>query len=105
MEGASHQDEFIYDTEFVALAEEHDFVEFVATISRPQAERNQGWTGATGRVNLLVEEYLAKWSLPKDDTLIYLCGNPGMIEWVTDSLGDEGWNVDSERFWKEEEGE
>lgn len=105
MEGASHQDEFVYDTELERLAENNPgLLTFIPTVSRPEAVRNLSWNGATGRVNTLVEDYLAKWSLPKEDTLLYLCGNPGMIEWVTDSLGDKGWNVDSERFWKEEEG-
>jgi ferredoxin--NADP+ reductase len=104
MEGASHQDEFVYDTELERLAENNpDLLTFIPTVSRPNAERNLSWNGATGRVNTLVEEYLAKWSLPKDDTLIYLCGNPGMIEDVTARFGDSGWHVDSERFWKEDE--
>jgi len=104
MEGASHQDEFVYDTELERLAENNpDLLTFIPTVSRPEAVRNLSWNGPTGRVNTLVEDYLAKWSLPKEDTLLYLCGNPGMIEWVTDALGNKGWNVDSERFWKEED--
>jgi ferredoxin--NADP+ reductase len=104
MEGASHQDEFVYDTELLRRADEFpDMITFIPTVSRPQADRNISWNGATGRVNLLVEDYLAKWSLPKDDTLIYLCGNPGMIDDVTERLTPKGWTVDSERFWKEDE--
>jgi ferredoxin--NADP+ reductase len=104
MEGASHQDEFVYDGELERLAENFpEMVTFIPTVSRPQAERNMGWNGATGRVNTLVEDYLAKWSLPKDDTLIYLCGNPGMIEDVTEKLESKDWHVDSERFWKEDD--
>jgi NAD(P)H-flavin reductase len=104
MEGASHQDEFVYDAELERLSENYpEMITFIPTVSRPQAERNMGWNGATGRVNTLVEDYLAKWSLPKDDTLIYLCGNPGMIEDVTERLEAKDWHVDSERFWKEDE--
>ncbi len=104
MEGASHQDEFVYDAELERLSENYpEMITFIPTVSRPQAERNMGWNGATGRVNTLVEDYLAKWSLPKDDTLIYLCGNPGMIEDVTEKLEAKDWHVDSERFWKEDE--
>ena len=104
MEGASHQDEFVYDTELERLAAEHpDTVTYVTTVSRPNAERNRSWAGPTGRVNTLVEEYLAKWSLPKDDTVVYLCGNPGMIEDVQARLKPKGWNFIEERFWKEEE--
>lgn len=104
LEGASHQDEFVYDSELERRAAElSDMITYVTTVSRPQAERNKSWAGPTGRVNLLVEEYLAKWSLPKDDTMIYLCGNPGMIEDVKERLGPKGWNVIEERFWKEDE--
>ena len=104
MEGASHQDEFVYDSELLRRADElPDMLTFIPTVSRPQAERNRSWSGQIGRVNTIVEEYLAKWSLPKDDTLIYLCGNPGMIEDVKDRFGTKGWNVMDERFWKEDE--
>jgi NAD(P)H-flavin reductase len=104
MEGASHQDEFVYDGELERLSENYpEMITFIPTVSRPQADRNMGWNGATGRVNTLVEDYLAKWSLPKEDTLIYLCGNPGMIEDVTEKLEAKDWHVDSERFWKEDE--
>lgn len=104
MEGASHQDEFGYDSELLRLAENYPgMITYIQTVSRPHVERNKSWNGPTGRVNLLVENYLDKWSLPKDDTMVYLCGNPGMIEDVTEKLEPQGWHVDSERFWKDED--
>ena len=104
MEGASHQDEFIYDKELGGLAEQYpDWVRFIPTVSRPQAERNASWQGRTGRVNTLVEEYLATWNLGKEDTLVYACGHPGMIEDVKQRLLPQDWNIIEERFWKEEE--
>ena len=104
LEGASHQDELVYDTELIRRAEnEPERFTFVGTVSRPDAPRNHSWNGPTGRVNTLIEEYVAKWSLPKDDTLIYLCGNPGMIEDVKERMGGQGWNILDERFWKEDE--
>ena len=74
-------------------------------VSRPAAERNAGWTGASGRINLLVEEYLHRWRLPKEDTLVYLCGNPGMIQDATVRLTPQGWSVVSEQFWPIRPGE
>ncbi|MDA1173871.1 MAG: ferredoxin--NADP reductase, partial [Chloroflexi bacterium] len=57
MEGASHQDEFVYDAELERLSENYpEMITFIPTVSRPQAERNMGWNGATGRVNTLVED-------------------------------------------------
>jgi NAD(P)H-flavin reductase len=74
-------------------------------VSRPWAERNAGWIGPTGRINLLVEEYLDRWRLPKADTVIYLCGNPGMIDAVNARSTPDGWSIVSERFWRLQPGE
>ena len=104
MEGASYQNEFIYDQELGELAQRHpEWVQFVPTVSRPQEEGNASWQGRGGRVNALVEEYLETWGLKKDETLVYLCGNPGMIEDVKHRLLPHGWNLKEERFWKEED--
>jgi ferredoxin/flavodoxin---NADP+ reductase len=101
MQGASHRDEFVYDAELLRLSAHHpDLIQFVCSVSRPWAERNAGWTGPTGRINLLIEEYLEEWQLPKDQTLIYLCGNPGMIEDANARLSPKGWSLVSERFWR-----
>jgi len=101
MYGASYVDELTYDVEFADLAEKHpDLVKFVPTISRPTESRNNGWTGVTGRVNTIAEEYLAKFDLPKDDTKVYACGHPGMIEEMKEKLPPQGWNFIEERFWK-----
>lgn len=102
MDGASHQDEFVYDRELRRLSEAHpDLIQLVCSVSRPWAGPNAGWTGPTGRINLLIEEYLARWSLPKTDTTVYLCGNPGMIDAAKQCLMPKGWSVAEERFWIE----
>ena len=101
MGGASHRDEFVYDTEFRRLSEEHpDVIQFVCSVSRPWAERNTGWTGRTGRINSLIEEYLDRWKLPQNDTVVYLCGNPGMIDDAKQRIVPKGWSVAEERFWR-----
>ena len=103
MEGASHFDEFVYDQEFEELQSNHDFIEFVSTVSRPNDPRNKNWQGSVGRVNNLVPDNVDRWGLSKQNTMIYLCGNPGMIEDVKDKMGSVGWNYCEERFWKEED--
>ena len=104
MEGASHYDEFVYDRELQELEAQHpDWIQAMFTVSRPQAERNAQWTGPGGRVNTLVEEYVARWGLRQEDTLIYACGHPGMIEDVKARMVPKGWTVSEERFWKEDE--
>ena len=101
--GASYTDELVYDGELLAIAEEHpDLVSFVPTISRPGEPRNNGWAGQTGRVNAVVEEYAERWGLSSDDTLVYACGHPGMIEDVKDRMVPRGYTVEEERFWKED---
>lgn len=100
--GASYQDELTYDKELSAMAAAHpDIIHFVPTVSRPDEERNAGWTGAKGRVNNLVEEYLNLFELPQDDTMVYTCGHPGMISHVKDLVVPQGWMFIEERFWKE----
>ena len=100
--GASYRDELTYDKELALMASQHpDTVHFVPTVSRPNEERNAGWEGAEGRVNVIVEEYLEKFAPPKNDTLIYACGHPGMIADVKDRVTADGWKFKEERFWKE----
>jgi ferredoxin--NADP+ reductase len=100
--GASYQDELTYDQELSELANEHpDCIEFVPTVSRPDEARNAGWSGAKGRVNAVVEEYLEKFDPPKHDTLVYACGHPGMIAAVKEKVVPAGWQFIEERFWKQ----
>jgi len=101
MYGASYVDELTYDVEFNELAEKYpDTVKFVPTISRPTEERNASWKGVTGRVNSIAEEWLEKFDLAKDDTKVYACGHPGMIEEMKEKLPPQGWKFTEERFWK-----
>ena len=102
--GASYHDEFAYDAELEKLAADHpDMITFVPTISRPDEEPNAGWTGKTGRVNNIVEEYADQWELTPQDTIVYACGHPGMIEDVKDRMIPKGYEVKEERFWKEDD--
>ena len=101
MQGASHRDEFVYDGEVQKLSNRYpDVIQFVGSVSRPWAGRNAGWVGPIGRINLLIEEYLDRWELPKADTLVYLCGHPGMIADASARLVPSGWSVASEQFWR-----
>ena len=103
LEGASYQDEFGYDDELSAYAEKYPhLVTFMPTVSRPSEERNKDWQGEVGRVNAIVESQVDKFGLNKDDTLIYACGHPGMIEDVKRRMIPKGFAVDEERFWKED---
>jgi len=82
--GASYYDEFGY---FDELQLRHIGAEiiYVPTVSRPTEQRNAKWHGTTGRVNLIVEDYLDRYRITPEDALVYLCGNEDMI----DDLGNE----------------
>jgi ferredoxin--NADP+ reductase len=100
LHGASHCDELVYDRELRRLSEQHPgLLQYVPSVSRPTAARNAGWRGAVGRVNELVEEQLVRWSPSMSDTLIYLCGHPGMIEDAKERLGPLGWSIAQEQYW------
>ena len=101
LQGASYHDEFVYDVELAALAREHpDLVTYVPTVSRPAEERNGAWTGRGGRVNDMVESYVEELGLAPDDTIVYACGHPGMIEDVKARIVPRGFKFEEERFWK-----
>lgn len=102
LQGASYLNEFTYRDEMEELASKHpDTIFYVPTVSRPTEEMNQGWSGVGGRVNTIVEEYVSKFQLNADDTMVYACGHPGMIEDVKDQLSPKGFVVREERFWKQ----
>ena len=103
LQGASYWDEFTYDKELAQLASDHpEVVTFVPTVSRPDEERNRGWEGEAGRVNSIVERYAETFHLAPEDTLVYACGHPGMIEDVKARMVQKGYRVEEERFWKED---
>jgi ferredoxin/flavodoxin---NADP+ reductase len=100
LHGASHADELVYDRELHRLSEQHPgLLDYVSSVSRPMAARNAGWRGAVGRVNEIVEDQLVRWSPPMSDTVIYLCGHPGMIEDANERLGPQGWSIAQEQYW------
>ena len=102
IEGASYRDEFVYDKELEEMEASHpDTVTFIPTVSRPNESKNDGWTGAAGRANEIVEEQIKKLGLEPSSTLVYACGHPGMIEDVKDRLGPRSFNIKEERFWKQ----
>lgn len=101
--GASYYDEFIYDEEFINLSKTHpDLVTFIPSISRPDEQRNSGWVGNKGRVNNIIKDKIDELNLPPDDTMIYACGHPGMIEDVKDRVTPLGFGFLEERFWKDD---
>ena len=56
----------------------------------------------SSRVNEIVGKYIENFELDAENTLIYACGHPGMIEDVKEKWIPNGFKVDEERFWKED---
>ena len=103
LEGASYLDEFGYDDELEELANTHGNIEFFSSVSRPTESRNDGWKGATGRINTLVEEFVKERNLEPAETVIYACGHPGMIEDVKERYAETDFHFEEERFWKDDD--
>jgi ferredoxin/flavodoxin---NADP+ reductase len=101
LHGASYQDEFAYKDELEKLSRGDENIIYIPTVSRPEEKRNNGWQGEKGRVNLIVERYLEKFSLDPKSTLVYACGHPGMIEDVKQRLESKGYKVKEEKYWRE----
>src|SRR5437667_9944618 len=60
----------------VPAADQPHLLTYVPSVSRPGDQRNRGWTGAVGRVNLIVEEHVERFGLVAESTLVYACGSP-----------------------------
>lgn len=79
LHGASRSPELgPYRHEVAALAEQHDWLDYVPTISRPWAEPD--WTGETGRVEDVLRKWMDRLGIDPDRAAGYACGNPDMIE-------------------------
>ena len=98
LHGVSYHDEFDYDGELERLARERpDLVTYVPTVSRPRDERNEAWRGQTGRVNEIVERQVDRFGLTPDDTTVYACGHPSMIDDLKVRIVPRGFTVQLDR--------
>ena len=103
LEGASYSDECDYDTEFMNIsAKQPELVTFVPTVSRPDEAKNVSWDGDKGRVNNIVETKILDFGLSIENTIVYACGHPGMIEDVREKVTPLGFEFLEERFWKDD---
>ena len=76
-------------------------ITYIPTLCMPTEERNAGWSGETGRANEVVESWITDLWLSPEDTIVYACGHPGMIEDVKAKLLPRGFPLEEERFWKQ----
>jgi ferredoxin--NADP+ reductase len=111
LHGARHSWDLGYRAELMTLDRLCGNFTYAATVSRP-AEESGTWHGPGGYVQeLWSSPALAEaWGGPPspDDTHVFLCGNPSMIEDMVERLGAEGFRehtrkepgeVHVERYW------
>jgi ferredoxin--NADP+ reductase len=89
VDGASRSWELGYSKELETIASEVPWLTYVPTVSRPWEDQN--WRRETGRVDDLIRKYTDNWNLTPDDTKIYLCGHPEMVENVRGIVRRRGW--------------
>ncbi len=80
--GLRRQQDLYYQDELEALAKRLAGFTTVTTLSRPEP----GWTGEVGRVTRLTEERIRSVK----NLAVYLCGNSGMLQDVSEIINRKG---------------
>lgn len=93
IQGASHSREFGYRDQLERIAAEVPWFRYAATVSRPWEDAE--WKGETGRVDDLIRKYAGEWDLKPENTTVYLCGHPSMVENGRGILFRAGWQKDA----------
>jgi len=82
-QGVSYQDELGYADELKAFYPE---LTFIPAVSRPRDPRNTGWNGFGKRINRFSRWLLMDLGISPEDSIIYLCGNPDMVNDLSQKL-------------------
>lgn len=94
--GVRHSAQLGYRSELYNLQRSFDNFDYVPIISRP-AQEPVPWTGLTGHLQehwqAGIVEKIWGWPPAPENTHIFLCGNPGMIEDMKTYLGAEGYQL------------
>jgi ferredoxin-NADP reductase len=84
--GVRNREDLIYKAEFLHFAERHPLFQFRACFSRDSLEDRQFY-----EYRGYVQSLFHGLSLSKDHDVVYLCGNPGMIDEAFDELQKLGF--------------
>jgi ferredoxin--NADP+ reductase len=111
LHGARYSWDLGYRAELMTLAHLCDNLGYFPVISRPQAEAAP-WPGATGYVQQLWTDGVVErtWGTrpTPDNTHVFLCGSPAMIDATVELLGKDGFieqtkktpgQIHVERYW------
>ncbi len=96
-QGASYQQEFGYAEELSEL-DRRGLISYVPTVSRPSEDLNRGWRGDKEKVHVLFEHYLEDLPPSTQDTMVYVCGHPGMIREVAAMARGRGYPFKEEKY-------
>jgi NAD(P)H-flavin reductase len=94
--GASYQHELPFHAELESLAAAEPHVTYVPTVSRPAEEPNRGWSGSTGRADVVARSIVDRFD--PTTTHVYAVGNAGMIRNVERDFGRAGFRVSTESY-------
>ena len=100
LNAASRSWEFGFREEMESYATKLDWLEYIPTVSRPWEDAE--WKGMTGRCEDLLRKYSDEFEMFPDDTTVYLCGHPGMIENAKGIMKRRGFAPESlreEQYW------
>ena len=86
VQGARIREDVLYSEEFVAFAKDHPGFEYHAHISRQQPDDPQPWEHP-GHVQDAFEDL----GLNPESDIVYLCGNPDMIDDSVTRLKEQGF--------------
>lgn len=89
--GVQHRKDALYADEFINFAERHENIHFKLCLSREKESLNS--YEASG----YVQNQLRELSLNPETDVVYLCGNPNMIDQVYEQLTSAGFNPKSVR--------
>jgi ferredoxin--NADP+ reductase len=109
--GAQHSWDLGYRSELETMERVYDNFSYTPIISSPE-EENEGWSGATGFIQDLwfkdnLKDVLGFAARP-EDTDIFLCGNPLMVQEMLRRLPSDGFiehtkatpgSIHTEKFW------
>lgn len=103
LQGASLAHELGYREELERVEAKHEWFRYIPTISRAWLE--PVWQGEKGRVEDVARKYLDAFDFTPENTTVYVCGNPNMIENMKGLLKRAGFpkeSIKEEVYWHAE---
>tara|TARA_B100000315_G_scaffold190081_1_gene180069 strand:- start:9523 stop:10332 length:810 start_codon:yes stop_codon:yes gene_type:complete len=99
LQGGRYSWDLGYRDELATLDRMTELFFYIPAITRPSSDLS--WSGLTGRIQALVEsgviEEKTGLELNPENFDVFLCGNPLMVEEVSELLVSKGFNVDKKK--------